>query len=256
MKFVERSKLHEILTDLVSGRLSVEEAARLIAAAGVVELEDVKIDGYRHMRKGLAETVYCKDKTPEQVASSFSALASTYRNVLGTKARPEHFERVKEMFPEAEFFEQSGIIRLVREPVEKRGYVPVLTAGTSDMPVAEEALLSLHFFGSQAEIVSDVGVAGVHRLKLAAEKIARARAVIVVAGMEGALPSLVAGLSPVPVIGVPTSAGYGANFGGIAPLLTMLNSCAEGLTVVNIDNGFGAACTAHLINMLPEKEEA
>lgn len=255
MRFVERTKLMEILTKLASGELSVDEVARWIASASVLELEDIKIDGHRQVRKGLAETVYCKDKTPEQVLNSFSALASTYKNVLGTKARLEHYEKVKEVFPEAEFFAQSGIIRLLREPVTKRGYVPVLTAGVSDMPVAEEALLSLHFFGSEAEIISDVGVAGVHRLKLAAEKLARARAVIVVAGMEGALPSLVAGLSPVPVIGVPTSAGYGANFGGVAPLLTMLNSCAEGLAVVNIDNGFGAACIAHLINMLPEREE-
>jgi NCAIR mutase (PurE)-related protein len=239
----------EVLRQLKNGSLTEEEAARRLAYAPYIELEDIVYDSSRLARTRAPETVFCLSKTPDQVLRAFRACLEAHPNALGTKARREHFEAVSVAFPEAEFFEEAGVIRVLREPPELAGKVAILTAGSSDIPVALEAALTAEFFGSRTEMVSDLGVAGVHRIRKALEALEGANAVVVCAGMEGALPALVAGLSAVPVIGVPTSVGYGASFGGVSALLSMLNSCAEGLAVVNIDNGFGAGYLASMINL-------
>lgn len=243
----------EILSLLEKGVINAEEAARRISIQPFLKLDEIIIDSSRFIRKKAPETVFCLYKTPEQVKKSFIACTQAHPNVLGTKANIEQFKMVKQEFPEAEFFEKSGIIRLIRKEIPKAGKVIIVTAGASDYPIGEEAKLSAEFFGSHAELITDVGVAGVHRLKEVVERFADANVIVCCAGMEGALPSLLAGLSPVPVIGVPTSVGYGASFGGISALLSMLTSCAEGLAVVNIDNGFGAGYLASKINLMVEK---
>jgi NCAIR mutase (PurE)-related protein len=232
-----------------SGELTIDEFVHELNRRFVISEFDVKIDGLREIRKGYPETVFCLRKTPDQARDAFLKIYEAHGRALATKAGPEHYEAISSAVPEAEFYPQSGIVRALGKPYEKLGYVPVIGAGTSDFPVCEEAFLTLDFLGTRSEIILDVGVAGVHRLSSVIEKLKEANAVVVVAGMEGALPSLIAGISPAPVVGVPTSVGYGVSFGGIAPLLSMLNSCAEGLAVVNIDNGFGAAVFAHMINM-------
>lgn len=233
---------------LKAGALTEEEAAREIAYAPVVDLEDVAYDSGRLARTGAPETVFCLRKSTEQVLRAFRACLEAHPNALGTKATREQFEAVRTAFPEAEYFEEAGVIRVVREPEPLVGKVVVATAGSSDLPIAREAALTAEFFGSLVELVTDVGVAGVHRVRKVVELLDGANAVVVCAGMEGALPALVAGLSRAPVIGVPTSVGYGASFGGVSALLSMLTSCAEGVAVVNIDNGFGAGYLASLIN--------
>ncbi|MCX7831804.1 MAG: nickel pincer cofactor biosynthesis protein LarB [Actinobacteria bacterium] len=246
-------KLTELLKKFKEGELSEEEVVGAINKLLSYESIEIKIDGLRELRKGLPETVFCLRKTPKQAAKAFKKLYEINGRALATKASKEHFEEIKEEVSSARYFPASGVIIADEEEKERLGYVTVIGAGSSDYPVCEEAHLTLGFLGSESFLVLDVGVAGVHRLNSALEHIEKSNCLIVVAGMEGALPSLIAGFSPVPVIGVPTSVGYGVSFGGVAPLLAMLNSCAEGLSVVNIDNGFGAAVSAHLINMLAVK---
>lgn len=249
---MDREKFIDLLRSYRDGKLSEEDVLSSILKLINYDSLKVRIDGLRELRRGYPETVFCLKKTPEQALKAFEKVFENHGRVLATKATAEHYHEIKKKFPEAEFFKESGIIRLGGSK-EKAGYVPVVAAGTSDYPVCEEAYLTLDFLGSNSEMLIDVGVSGIHRLEAVLDKIQKANCVIVCAGMEGALPSLVAGISPVPVIGVPTSVGYGASFGGITPLLAMLNSCAEGLAVVNIDNGFGAAVFAHMVNMLAEK---
>lgn len=246
---MNKEKLKHLLESYRRGEIDEEVFIRTVSADIVIEDLIIKIDSLREIRRGYPETVFCLRKTPEQAAGAFLEIYRRHGRALATKATEEHYKAIRENVAEAEFFPSSGVIRAGGSE-EKIGYVPVISAGSSDVPVCEEAYITLDFLGSSSEMVTDVGVAGIHRLEAVIPHLKRASCAIVVAGMEGALPGVIAGISPVPVIGVPTSVGYGVSFGGIAPLLTMLNSCAEGLTVVNIDNGFGAAVTAHMINSL------
>ncbi len=209
-----------------------------------------KVDHHRALRKGFPEVVFGQGKTPEQIAAIATEILTRSDKLLVTRATPDAFAVVKAALPNAVYHPQANVITLDRAPTStRRRGVIVLSAGTSDIPVAEEAAITCELMGNEVERSYDVGVAGVHRLLDKVPQLQQARVLVVVAGMEGALPSVVAGLVRVPVIGVPTSVGYGASFGGITALLAMLNSCAPGTSVVNIDNGFGAGYLAALINL-------
>ena len=219
---------------------------------GFVNLGFARVDTDRRRRCGFPEVIFCQGKTPAEVAAIAGTILAHEPVVLATRAAPEHFAAVAAALPEARYHERARCIVVERTPLPKSaGTVGVLCAGTSDLPVAEEAAVTLETFGQTVERITDVGVAGLHRLLAVRERLDACRVLIVVAGMEGALPSVVAGLVSVPVIAVPTSVGYGTSFGGLAALLGMLNSCGSGVTVVNIDNGFGAAYAAAQINRLP-----
>ncbi len=213
-----------------------------------------RIDHQRYLRRGFPEVIYCPGKTEEQVVAIVGRLAAAGGTVLATRAEPSVFEAVKAVFPRVEYHgvAKALVLRGESEP-EPVGYVAVVSAGTADLPVAEEAALTAELIGSNVERLFDVGVAGIHRLFDNWDVLSKARVIVVVAGMEGALASVVGGLATCPVIAVPTSVGYGAHFGGLAPLLTMLNSCATGVAVVNIDNGYGAGHIAALINRVGER---
>lgn len=207
-----------------------------------------KIDVNRVCRRGYSEAVFCECKTPEQLIKIYKTFKENGQNVLGTRASDEQYKAVKAELKEVEYDKQSKILTLIQKPVEKIGEIAVCTGGTGDIPVAEEAAKTAEFFGSNVKKYYDVGIAGIHRLLDNIEEIKKANVVIAVAGMEGALGGVIAGMVDLPVIAVPTSVGYGSSFHGLSALLTMLNSCAEGMTVVNIDNGFGAGYSANLIN--------
>jgi NCAIR mutase (PurE)-related protein len=216
-----------------------------------VDLDFARVDTERRARRGFPEVIFCAGKLPEQVLSIARVLLDADGVVLGTRATPEQFQALVPEFPDASFHPAARCITIIRHPLPPlAGTVAVVCAGTSDIPVAEEAAVTLETFGSAVDRINDVGVAGIHRLLAVRDRLEAANAVIVAAGMEGALPSAVAGLISKPVIAVPTSVGYGASFGGIAALLGMLNSCGSGVTVVNIDNGFGAAYAAANISRL------
>jgi NCAIR mutase (PurE)-related protein len=246
---MNRDQLRSLLEGVRRGEVAVEEALRALARMPYEDLGFAKVDHHRSLRKGFAEVVYGLGKTPEQVERIVDSLAGGGGTVLVTKSGPEAYERVRENHEDVEFHPASGVI-IVNRPREalRPGTVLVVCAGTSDIPVAEEAALTAQAMGNKVSSLYDVGVAGLHRLLDHAEELMAASVIIVVAGMEGALPSAVAGLVGAPVIAVPTSTGYGASFGGLAALLAMLNSCASGVAVVNIDNGFGAGFLAGLIN--------
>lgn len=212
------------------------------------DLGFAKPDFHRALRRGFPEVIFGQGKTPEQVASIAERLAAANGKLLITRATPECFAAVQARLPDTVYSPLAKAITLNRNPAPGRPGVMVLSAGTADVPVAEEAALTAELMGSQVERAYDVGVAGIHRVLDQMERLRQARVLVVVAGMDGALPSVVGGLVSVPIIAVPTSIGYGASFGGLAPLLTMLNSCAAGVSVVNIDNGFGAGYLAALIN--------
>lgn len=210
-----------------------------------------KIDHHRALRHGIPEVIFGLGKSPAQVIGIAEKLLARDGNVLITRATPETAERVVAQLPGADYFPASGTIRFWRSRVTTgKGKIAVISAGTSDIPVAEEAQITAEVMGNEVEAIYDIGVAGIHRLLASSERLAEARVIIVCAGMEGALPSVVGGMVSVPVIAVPTSIGYGASFHGLAALLGMLNSCASNVTVVNIDNGFGAGYVASLINRL------
>ncbi|HEX6971529.1 MAG TPA: nickel pincer cofactor biosynthesis protein LarB [Limnochordia bacterium] len=223
-----------------------------------LDLGFARLDLERAARLGHAEVVYAAGKTPEQLAEILAGLAeASDRPVLATRASPEAFAAVRRAVPQAEYHPlPRAIVVAAHKAPPPVGRIAVVSAGTADLPVAEEAALTAELLGSRVERIWDVGVAGLHRLLRRLEEIRRANVVIVVAGMEGALPSVVGGLVDAPLIAVPTSVGYGANFGGLSSLLAMLTSCAPGIVVVNIDNGFGAAVAAHRINRLAAKEAA
>ena len=209
------------------------------------------IDQHRNIRTGYPETIFCEGKTPEQVAAIIDKMKEKNSNIMGTRASAEVFEKVKEIVPEAVYHPLARIIVVKKkEDIHSEKIIAVITAGTSDIPVAEEAAITAETMGNQVDRIYDVGVAGIHRLFGKLDRIRAANVIIVIAGMEGALASVVGGLVDKPVIAVPTSIGYGASFGGISALLTMLNSCATGVAVVNIDNGFGAGYLASSINQL------
>ncbi len=208
-----------------------------------------KVDHQRTARKGFPEVIFCKGKTKEQVRAIFNSLARRKHNVLATRASMEIFSEVKKTIKDAKYNEKAKAIYLISQKLpQKKGTILIATGGTADIPIAEEAAITAEVMGSKVERLFDVGVAGLHRLLSNSDKLRTASVIIVVAGMEGALASVVGGLTDKPVIAVPTSVGYGANFEGVAPLLTMLNSCAPGIVVVNIDNGFGAGYFASVIN--------
>ncbi len=242
--------IRHLLERLVSGQLTTEEVLGKLHKLPFEDLGFAKIDHHRRIRNGYPEVIYGEGKTPGQVAEIFSRLAQNNRNVLCTRASADTADAVRKRVPEARYHELCRLVELRRDPAEPVGCVAVAAAGTSDLSVAEEASIALEVFGSRVERLYDVGVAGIHRLFAHLDALRRANCVLAVAGMEGALPSVIAGLVDVPVIAVPTSVGYGASFGGITALLAMLNSCASGSSVVNIDNGFGAAYQADMINKL------
>ncbi len=242
--------LRHLLESLKRGEVSTEDVLGRLKSLSFEDVGFAKIDHHRRIRNGYPEVIYGEGKTPAQVAEIFARLADKNPNVLCTRASAAVAEAVLGRVPDARYHELCRILEVRRSQAEPVGLVALAAAGTSDLPVAEEAAVALEVFGSRVERVYDVGVAGIHRLFAHGDVLRRARCVIAVAGMEGALPSVVGGLVDVPVIAVPTSVGYGTSFGGITALLAMLNSCASGISVVNIDNGFGAAYQADMINKL------
>lgn len=241
--------MKKILQDFKAGKIDLAKVLEKIKSLPYEDLDFAKIDTHRSLRKGFPETIFCYGKTTSQILKIFETMSKRDHSILATKANKKIFSAVKKVYHEAEYNELAKTIVIRREKLKpKKGKILVITAGTSDIPVAEEAVVTAELMGNKIEKAYDVGVAGVHRLFDIKDKIFDANVIIVVAGMEGALASIVGGLSDKPVIAVPTSVGYGASFKGIAPLLTMMNSCAEGIVVVNIDNGFGAGYFASLVN--------
>lgn len=249
-------KIREILEAIARGSLSVEEATRRLRLLPFEDLGFAKVDHHRQLRRGFPEVIFGPGKTPEQIRAIASRLAGRGQNVLVTKTTEEAYRELAMDCPAARWHSEARAIVVENQRLPRSaGRILVISAGTSDIPVAEEAALTADLMGSLVDRLFDVGVAGLHRLTAHQDLITRARLVIVVAGMEGALPSVVAGLVGAVVIAVPTGMGYGASFGGLAALLTMLNSCAPGVAVVNIDNGFGAGYLAGLLNQ-PEPDSS
>ena len=227
---------------------------RAFQAAPVADLGFAQVDTHRALRKGFPEVIFGAGKTPTQVVAISGKLVEREQNVLVTRVTSEHAKALRKKFKHAVHHESARCVTIEKKPLPKRaGYIAVICAGTSDLPVADEAAVTAEIMGNNVVRITDVGVAGLHRILARMEDLQKANVLIVVAGMEGALPSVVAGLVSKPVIAVPTSVGYGASFGGVAALLGMLNSCGSGVTVVNIDNGFGAGYAASQINALGEK---
>ena len=251
---MNQQELLKILEAVVAGGLSPSQAIERLKHLPFEDLGFAKVDHHRALRQGYAEVIFGQGKTPAQVEEIVRAMLrkkDSRQNILVTRSDRKIFTAVNRTSRQAKFHPASGVITVERSrEIAGKGTIVIVSAGTSDIPVAEEALLTARMMGNRAEHLYDVGVAGIHRLLEHREKLAKARVIICVAGMEGALPSVVGGLVAVPVIAVPTSVGYGASFGGITALLGMLNSCASNVTVVNIDNGFGAACVASCINRL------
>lgn len=242
--------LHKLLEQVKSNEIEISEAEEILKKLPYEDLGFAKLDHHRTLRSGFGEVVFCEGKAISHLQTIFKSFYEHDTNVLGTRASVEQYEKVKEILPMVEYDPISRILSIQKEYKKREGCIAVCTGGTSDIPVAEEAAQTAEFFGSNVIRIYDVGVAGIHRLFSKIDDIRKANCVIAVAGMEGALGGVIAGLVDKPVIAVPTSVGYGANFGGVAALLTMLNSCAEGLAVVNIDNGFGAGYIGTQINKL------
>ena len=243
--------LEKLLNDVRSGKKGVSDALSELKYFPYTDLGFARIDHHREVRTGYPEIVYCAGKTVEQVIEIFRVMIKRENNILGTRADESIFNAVKTVFTEAVYYPVARIISIKKkEPVYPETQIAVITAGTSDIPVAEEAAVTAELLGNKVVRIYDAGVAGIHRLVDKLPEIKNCRVVIVIAGMEGALASVVGGLVDKPVIAVPTSVGYGANFGGVSALLAMLTSCSSGVTVVNIDNGFGAGYSASMINKI------
>ncbi|HME34181.1 MAG TPA: nickel pincer cofactor biosynthesis protein LarB [Candidatus Sulfotelmatobacter sp.] len=244
--------IRQLFEQVRKGKLTPDDAVARLRHLPFEDLGFAKVDHHRALRTGMPEVIFGEGKTPAQVAGIFARLAKHGGNILATRANEKQFAAVKKKVRAAEYRDLARAVVLQRDPKKYgKGIVAVVSAGTSDIPVAEEAVVTAELMGNEVEHFYDVGVAGIHRLLANREALTKARVVVVCAGMEGALPSVVGGLVGVPVIAVPTSVGYGASFKGIAALLGMLNSCASNVSVVNIDNGFGAGYVASLINRLP-----
>lgn len=242
-------QLRHLLEKVQSGNIDVNEALDQLKFMPYEDIGFAKLDHHRSLRRGFAEVILCKGKTAEQVAGIAKRMAASTGTTLATKASPEIFDAVRQVAPDARYHQLAGLIIIGDPPpVVVDGYILVVTAGTGDIPVAEEAAVTAETMGSRVERAYDVGVAGLHRLLDCKDKLLGANVVVAVAGMEGALASVVSGMVDTPVIAVPTSVGYGASFQGLAALLGMLNTCSPGVAVVNIDNGFGAGYLASLIN--------
>ncbi len=248
---MNQEQMRSLLEMVRAGAIDVETALERLRHMPFEDLGFAKVDHHRALRHGMPEVVFAKGKTPAQVCEIAGRLLENSPNVLVTRADETTAARLKEMCPAAEYFPLSGAVRVWGDrSIHGKGKIAVISAGTSDIPVAEEAQVTAEVMGNIVEPIYDIGVAGIHRLMTNRERLAQARVVVVCAGMEGALPSVVGGMVSCPVIAVPTSVGYGASFHGLAALLGMLNSCASNVTVVNIDNGFGAGYVASLINRL------
>lgn len=248
---MNKETLKKLLEKVKKGETGINEAIENLIDLPFKELGFAKIDNHREIRTGFPEVIFGQGKTPHQVRDIIEFLLTKESNILATRVTPDMYEEVKKLSDDAEFHETARCITIRRrKPVYPETHIAVVTAGTADLPVAEEAAVTAEIFDNKVARYFDVGVAGVHRLFNSLEEIRKARVVVVIAGMEGALPSLVGGLVDKPVIAVPSSTGYGANFGGLSALLGMLTSCASGVSVVNIDNGFGAGYQAGMINRL------
>lgn len=245
--------IREMLNLVKSGEMEILEAENLLKDLPYEDLGYAKLDHHRALRSGFGETVFCQGKPDPYLAEIYKKFYERDGEVLGTRASKEQFELVRAVVPEVQYDPISRILKVERPEKEKKGCVAVCTGGTADIPVAEEAAQTAEYFGCYVDRIYDVGVAGIHRLLSQRERISRANCIIAVAGMEGALGTVIAGLAECPVIAVPTSVGYGASFHGLSALLTMLNSCANGISVVNIDNGYGAGYLATQINRLAVK---
>ncbi|MBI5189276.1 MAG: nickel pincer cofactor biosynthesis protein LarB [Nitrospirae bacterium] len=247
-------RLRKLLDGVQAGTVDVEKAMHTLKGLPFEDLGFAVVDHHRHLRQGAPEVIYCEGKTVEQVRAIAERMLANGSDVLATRASADVADALKALDKRAVYHGSARAVVIAHSKKKPtKGVVLVVSAGTADMPVAEEAAVTAEALGSTVERMYDVGVSGIHRLLGKKESVFSARVIIVVAGMDGALASVVGGLVDKPVIAVPTSVGYGASFGGVAALLTMLNSCASGVSVVNIDNGFGAACMAHKINMLGEK---
>ena len=243
-------RIEKLLEEIKAGRIEIRDALVTLKGLPFEDIGHATIDHHRALRKGFPEVIFGEGKSSEQIISIIQRMEQQGDNVLVTRVRKRKGLAIKRAIPEAHYYPIPRIITLMNHEVEPvgKGVILVISAGTSDIPVAEEAALTAEMMGNPVERLYDVGISGIHRLFSKAELIQSANVIIVVAGMEGALPSVVGGLVDIPVIAVPTSVGYGASFGGVAALLAMLNSCASGISVVNIDNGFGAGYVASLIN--------
>lgn len=246
---MDQTQIRTLLEQVRDGSTGVEAALDRLRHLPFEDLGFAKVDHHRELRQGMPEVVFGKGKTPDQICAIAGRLLERSSNVLITRCSPEAAEAMRAVSSEAEYFPLSGAVRVWRDRSKLgKGLVSVVCAGTSDLFVAEEALITAEVMGNEVDSINDIGVAGIHRLMSNRERLLKARVVVVCAGMEGALPSVIGGLVACPVIAVPTSVGYGASFHGLAALLGMLNSCASNVTVVNIDNGFGAGMVASLIN--------
>lgn len=243
-------EMHEILEKVKSGEISVAEAEGYFRREPFVEMGYAKLDMHRKIRQGYPEVVFCSGKADEHLRSIYEALYKEYGEVFGTRASKEQYELIQKCIPDITYDPISRILKVEKPGKERIGRIVVCTAGTADIPVAEEAAQTAEYFGNKVERIYDVGVSGLHRLLSRLDTIQSANCIVAVAGMEGALASVIGGLVDKPVIAVPTSVGYGANMHGLSALLTMINSCANGISVVNIDNGYGAGYVASQINRL------
>ncbi|HER24539.1 MAG TPA: nickel pincer cofactor biosynthesis protein LarB [Candidatus Atribacteria bacterium] len=252
---MQKEEIKKILQQFKSGQIEIEEVLEKLKHFPYDDLGFAKIDNQRELRKGFPEVIFCQGKTIEQIIKIIERIKESGDKIVATRATPEIYQEIKKIIPEVTYFKEARIIAVEEKKKACSKFILVVSGGTTDIPVAEEAAVIAELMGNRVERLYDVGVAGLHRLLTNSKKLLTANVLIVVAGMEGALPSVVGGLVDKPIIAVPTSVGYGANFQGFSALLTMLNSCAPGLAVVNIDNGFGAGYMASLINQLSEVKE-
>ncbi len=253
---MDEQKLRQLLVSVRDERMDIEDALEALKKLPFVGMDFAMVDTHRSLVKGFPEVVFCEGKRTEHIVAILRELTAGSAQVLATRASPEVYAAVQAAIPGVRYHDLARVMVYEPQPLPKRsGTIMVISAGTADLPVAEEAAVTAEVMGNPVDRLYDVGVSGLHRLLAHLERIARASVLVVVAGMEGALPSVVGGLTRRPVIAVPTSIGYGASFGGLAALLAMLNSCASGVTVVNIDNGFGAGYAASLINALRDEQD-
>lgn len=249
---MDEQRLKKLLREIRTGKLDVEMAVERLRALPYEDLGFASVDHHRSIRQGFPEVIFCEGKTRAQIIAIAKGLLKKGGPLLATRVTAEAAHGLKRLDRRAVFHEAARSVVIQRRKPKLKGDILVVTAGTADIPVGEEARVTAEVMGSRVDVLYDVGVAGIHRVLVRHDRLRRARVLVVVAGMDGVLPSVVGGLVDKPVIAVPTSRGYGASFGGLAALLTMLNSCASGVGVVNIDNGFGAGCLAHRINVLSE----
>ncbi len=250
-------ELKHLLDKLYQKKTTPEKVLQQLKTLPYENLDFARLDHHRDLRSGIPEVVYSQGKSPKQLLIIFASMAKAGQTILATRLVPEVYKKIKAKLPAKAEYNETAQTRLIRKKPKNKavGSVVVVTAGTSDIPIAEEAVITAEAFGSRVNKIYDIGVAGIHRLLDNLDALRHGRVIVAVAGMDGALPSVIGGLVDKPVIAVPTSVGYGASFNGLSALLTMLNSCATGIGTVNIDNGFGAGCLAHKINMLGEPSE-